>query len=89
MCYQNYGCFGPHPDRLVKLPQSPSQIGTRFNLFTRDNWNSAKLIDDHNKDKLTASHFKISRRTILVIHGFRGKDKKWLREGGGEWSGGT
>ena len=84
VCYEKYGCFNSHPNRrLVKLPQSPSRIGTRFNLFTRNNRNSARLIDDRNKYKLTASHFKISRRTILVIHGFRGKGKRgW---GGGCW----
>ena len=88
MCYQKYGCFNPHPNKLVKLPQSPSQIGTRFNLFTRNNRNSTTLIDDHNINKLTASHFKISRRTILVIHGFTGKGKRWWR-GGGRGGGGT
>ena len=70
---------------MVKLPQSPSQIGTRFNLFTRNNRNSTTLIDDHNINKLTASHFKISRRTILVIHGFTGKGKRWWRGGGRGW----
>ena len=90
MCYQKYGCFNLHPNKLVKLPQSPSQIGTRFNLFTRNNRNSTTLIDDHNINKLTASHFKISRRTILVIHGFTGKGKRWWRgEGGGGGGGGT
>ena len=75
VCYQKYGCFNPHPNILVRLPQSLSRIGTRFNLFTRVNRNSAKLIDDHNQYKLTTSHFKISRRTIFVIHGFTGKGR--------------
>ena len=75
VCYQKYGCFKSHPNPLVKLPQSPSRIGIRFNLFTRANRNSAKLIDDHNKNKLTTSHFKISRRTIFVIHGYTGKGR--------------
>ena len=73
VCYQKYGCFKSHPNPLVKLPQSPSRIGIRFNLFTRANKHSAKLIDDHNTYKLTTSNFKISRRTIFVIHGFTGK----------------
>ena len=79
VCYQKYGCFNSHPNLLVKLPQSPSRIGIRFNLFTRANRNSAKLIDDHNKYKLTTSHFKISRRTIFVIHGFTGKGSRNLK----------
>ena len=79
VCYQKYGCFKSHPNLLVKLPQSPSRIGIRFNLFTRANRNSAKLIDDHNKYKLTTSHFKISRRTIFVIHGFTGKGSRNLK----------
>ena len=73
VCYQKYGCFKRQPNILIKLPQSPSRIGIRFNLFTRANRNSANLIDDHNKNKLTSSHFKISRRTIFVIHGYTGK----------------
>ena len=73
VCYQKYGCFKSHPNPLVKQPQSPSRIGIRFNLFTRANKHSAKLIDDHNTYKLTTSNFKISRRTIFVIHGFTGK----------------
>ena len=79
VCYQKYGCFKSHPNLLVKLPQNPSRIGIRFNLFTRANRNSAKLIDDHNKYKLTTSHFKISRRTIFVIHGFTGKGSRNLK----------
>ena len=76
VCYQKYGCFKPHPNALVTQPQSPSQIGIRFNLFTRANRNSAKLIDDQNKSKLSASYFNISRLlTIFVIHGFTGKSE--------------
>ena len=78
VCYRKYGCFKSHPNLLVKLPQSPSRIGIQFNLFTRANRNSAELIDDHNKYKLTTSHFKISRRTIFVIHGFTGKGSRNL-----------
>ena len=76
ICYQKYGCFKPHPNPLVKLPQSPSRIGIRFNLFTRVNRNSATLIDDQNESKLRASHFNILRPlTIFVIHGFQGKSE--------------
>ncbi|KAM7428877.1 hypothetical protein ABFA07_020190 [Porites harrisoni] len=81
VCYQKYGCFKPHPNPLVKQPQSPSQIGVRFNLFTRENRNSATLIDDENKSKLTASHFIISRPlTIFVIHGFTENINTWATE---------
>ena len=73
VCYGKYGCFQRHPLWQVQMPQNPSRIGTRFHLFTRDNCNSAQLIDDHNKHQLSASHYKISRRTIFVIHGFTGQ----------------
>ena len=75
VCYPVYDCFKRHPNGLVNLPQSPSRIGIRFNLFTRANRNSAKLIDDQNRYKLTTSHFKISRRTIFAIHGFTGEGR--------------
>ncbi|XP_073251237.1 inactive pancreatic lipase-related protein 1-like isoform X2 [Porites lutea] len=80
VCYPVYGCFKRHPNGLVNLPQSPSRIGIRFNLFTRANRNSAKLIDDHHQYKLTTSHFKISRRTIFVIHGFTENINTWATE---------
>lgn len=81
VCYQKYGCFKPHPNPLVKQPQSPSEIGVRFNLFTRENRNSATLIDDENESKLSDSHFIISRPlTIFVIHGFTENINTWATE---------
>ena len=78
VCYGRYGCFRKvisidQPTRaLVKLPEAPSVIGTKFHLFTRSDPQST-LIDDYNKTKLRASNFEISKRTIFVIHGFSGK----------------
>ena len=35
VCYPNYGCF--KPQKHLKHPQSPSQAGAEFNLFTEKN----------------------------------------------------
>ena len=35
VCYPNYGCF--KPQKYLKHPQSPSQAGAEFNLFTEKN----------------------------------------------------
>ena len=72
-CYGKYGCFDRHPNLLVKFPQEPSKLGTSFLLFTRKNSQTAKIIDDSDKNKLRDSFFEISRRTIFLIHGYLGK----------------
>jgi len=81
VCYEKYGCFShlsPSTRRFfVKLPQSPSNIGTKFHLFTRSNTKSSQIIDDDDRNKLTASNFRISRRTIFVIHGFTENINTW------------
>ena len=76
VCYGKYGCFNDNKPFLnkffVKLPQHPLFIGTRFHLFTREQ-QQASIIYDYNKAKLSASNFKISRRTIFLVHGYKGK----------------
>ena len=75
VCYGKYGCFKETfwRSKVVKLPQKPSVIGTTFHLFTRVSPQTSIVIDDNDNNKLRASNFKISRRTIFVIHGFTGK----------------
>lgn len=75
VCYGRYGCFDHYPpfaNLLVNLPQSPEIVGAKFYLFTRENKDasSAQELDDSDLDKLTASNFNISRRTIIVCHGW-------------------
>lgn len=76
----NYGKYGPFEEqpkvrwgvffRRPSLPESPSTVGTTFHLFTRGgSW----TVDDEDYNKLKASDFHISRRTIFVIHGFGGE----------------
>ena len=78
VCYGKYGCFDQFPpfaNILMKLPQSPEVIGARFDLYTRENRdaNSAQELDDSDLNKLTTSNFNISRRTIIVCHGWTGR----------------
>ena len=80
VCYGKYGCFNQFPpfaNILMKLPQSPDVVGAKFHLYTRENTdaNSAQELDDSDLSKLTASNFNISRRTIIVCHGWTGKAK--------------
>lgn len=79
VCYgPDYGCFDQFPpfaNPLMKLPQSPEEIGTSFRLYTRDNniTNEADELDDSDKEKLKKSHFNIERpKTIIVCHGWTG-----------------
>ncbi|MFA8343507.1 MAG: hypothetical protein ACEPO8_11115 [Rhodothermaceae bacterium] len=76
VCYGKYGCFTrdkPFNNFLVWLPQDPSDVGTSFHLYTRNNREISQIIDDNDEGKLKTSNFDISKRTIIVIHGFSGK----------------
>ena len=78
VCYGRYGCFDHYPpftNVLMNLPQSPEVVGAKFYLFTRENKDasSAQELDDSDLGKLTASNFNISRRTIIVCHGWTGR----------------
>lgn len=75
-----YGCFKKiisPPRFLVKLPEAPSVIATKFHLFTRSNDEKSALIDDSNRDKLRTSNFEISKQTIFVAHGFSESINTW------------
>ncbi|XP_078354767.1 pancreatic lipase-related protein 2-like isoform X1 [Oculina patagonica] len=80
VCYGKYGCFTrdkPFNNFWVWLPQDTSDVGTSFHLYTRNNREISQVIDDNDEGKLKASNFDISRRTILVIHGFMENKNKW------------
>ena len=73
VCYGKYGCFKKQPGSnavLVYLPEEPSVIRTSFHMFTRYGFG---IVDDIDESKLRAPKFDISRRTIIVIHGYTGK----------------
>ncbi|XP_067054927.1 pancreatic lipase-related protein 2-like [Acropora muricata] len=79
VCYGKYGCFSkapPFDDRLVMSPQDPSTVNTTFSLYTRSNKHKAHLIDDEDEEKLYDSNFEISKRTIIISHG-------WTEDGNG------
>ena len=83
VCHGKYGCFNKHPGvrwtffRIrAKLPQSPSDVGTKFTMFTR---NGSGEVDDVGVSRLRAAKFNITRRTIFVIHGWRGKYHECLQ----------
>lgn len=81
VCHGKYGCFNKHPGvrwtffRIrAKLPQSPSDVGTKFTMFTRS---GSGEVDDVRVSRLRAAKFNIMRRTIFVIHGWRENSKGW------------
>ncbi|XP_031553932.1 inactive pancreatic lipase-related protein 1-like [Actinia tenebrosa] len=83
-CYVKYGCFSKDPpfhNPLVALPQSPSQVGTSFQLFSANDPTNMKIIDDSDVTKLQASGYDGSKDTIMVIHGWTEKVDKseWLQ----------
>ncbi|XP_068720095.1 pancreatic triacylglycerol lipase-like [Montipora capricornis] len=74
-CFDRYGCFNDLPpfNPLLPLPQSPSDVNTKYYLYTRANRirGEEEILDDNNAETLASSHFDISRnRTILISHGW-------------------
>lgn len=83
VCYGKYGCFYKHPGvrwGLItvrpKLPESPSNVGTKFNMYTRS---GSGEVDDVDRSRLGVAKFNIRRRTIFLIHGWRGKYQNCLQ----------
>lgn len=81
-CYGKYGCFHKHPGvkwGLItvrpKLPQSPSDVGTKFTMFTRGGFGE---VNDVDKGGLRVAKFDSRRqKTIFVIHGWREETGNW------------
>ena len=72
VCYKDVGCFqdeGPF-DYFDMLPSSPDEIGTTFNLYTRQTQGRARLL--HYKSLYTEdeSTYNGSIPTKVIVHGF-------------------
>ncbi|KAK3584977.1 hypothetical protein CHS0354_009669 [Potamilus streckersoni] len=73
VCYDLIGCFKsgkPYHNALFFLPQSPSEIGIKYNLFTRRNAQSAQLLTT-NVNIVRSSNFDGSKDTKIIIHGYK------------------
>ncbi|XP_062609022.1 inactive pancreatic lipase-related protein 1-like [Saccostrea cucullata] len=74
VCYQHVGCFSnakPFHNAWLKLPQSPSTIDTTFNLYTRQNTDTAQILNPYDTNTVSSSHFDSSLPTVFITHGFQ------------------
>ncbi|XP_035665052.1 pancreatic triacylglycerol lipase-like [Branchiostoma floridae] len=87
VCYDDLGCFSNTPPffsvqrPLSLLPQSPTDVGTSFGLFTRDNSTAGErqTLQAGRDDLLENSTFDGGRKTKIIIHGFRNDgNKAWI-----------
>lgn len=77
-CYGDLGCFENGAafismGRPINIaPQSPSEINTRFMLYTRQNQanGSLEFLNANNFASLKNSYFSSARPTKVVVHGF-------------------
>ncbi|KAL5015897.1 hypothetical protein ScPMuIL_005486 [Solemya velum] len=89
VCYQGLGCFSSSSPffsthRLLSiLPQSPTQIGTRFLLYTRLNPTASQeqpLVHD-SVSGIARSNFDGRKPTKFVIHGFtHHAHRQWVQD---------
>ncbi|XP_068718308.1 pancreatic lipase-related protein 2-like isoform X2 [Montipora capricornis] len=73
VCYGKYGCFSHAPpfiNLLMALPQAPDDVNTTFSLYTRANAKQAQLVDDSDVEKIKKSNLDVSKRTIIICHGW-------------------
>lgn len=88
VCYQHLGCFSGNPPwsgtpqrPINRLPWSPEEINTRFLLYTRDNPNNYQEISAGKPQTISNSHFKTSRKSRFIIHGYLDNGEKiWLSD---------
>ena len=72
VCYQDVGCFSTDwPfDYCSVLPSDPKSIGTKFQLYTRKNWNHPENLDIYDLSRLQKSHFIPWAPLKIIIHGY-------------------
>ncbi|KAK3594253.1 hypothetical protein CHS0354_020435 [Potamilus streckersoni] len=73
ICYNHIGCFErkkPYDNALHYLPQSPSKIGLKYKLFTRQNPEKPELLEA-NMNAVLKSNFNKTLRTKFIIHGYQ------------------
>ena len=76
VCYSKYGCFSdapPFDNPTVPLPQAPSVIGVTYRVFSRAHPTVPRIIDDSDVTKLQSSDYDGAKNTVILIHGFKGK----------------
>ena len=81
VCYEDYGCFDINPPfgginvrPLVYLPEPPSEINTKFTLYTRANQSGEEITL-----KELSSNFNPKYSTKFILHGYRHNSrKKWV-----------
>ncbi|XP_061197857.1 inactive pancreatic lipase-related protein 1-like [Saccostrea echinata] len=74
VCYTHIGCFSnakPFNNAHGTLPQSPSKIETTFSLYTRQNKDTAQILDPYNTNTLSNSSFDSNLPTIFITHGYK------------------
>ncbi|XP_054009605.1 pancreatic triacylglycerol lipase-like [Hylaeus anthracinus] len=75
ICYDLVGCFADPPPRLTlkRPPQHPSEIQTRFFLYTREKRESPETLQyDENFKSNLQSRFNAKKPLKVSIHGYKG-----------------
>ncbi|XP_020008791.2 pancreatic triacylglycerol lipase [Castor canadensis] len=87
VCYERLGCFSDDApwagiiERPLKiLPWSPSDVNTRFLLYTNENQDNYQTITA-DASNIRSSNFQTNRMTRFIIHGFIDKgEENWLAD---------
>ena len=79
VCYGELGCF--HASGQLPVPQSPSAIGTMFELYRPGQYFNFPAMNFKSRIGAWISHFDSTKGTKVVIHGYLDDGHKaWIRK---------
>ena len=72
------GCFDNHrrASTLKKPPQSPTQVDTKFWMYTRELNMEPKLLYYDRQESFNEAKFDTTRPIKMIIHGFKGSGRE-------------
>ncbi|XP_064607037.1 pancreatic lipase-related protein 2-like [Liolophura sinensis] len=73
VCYDNLGCFdtsSPFDNAWKYLPQSPESVNVNFKLYTRNDPETGKVLNENDPDTVTTADFDAEKDIKFLIHGY-------------------
>eukprot|EP00057_Strongylocentrotus_purpuratus_P033299 XP_790909.2 PREDICTED: pancreatic lipase-related protein 2 [Strongylocentrotus purpuratus] len=69
-CYDDLGCFDTSLKCHDRKANTPAEIKTSFKVYTRQNRGNGDSLNRNDLASITASRFRASRDTKLIVHGW-------------------
>jgi len=80
ICYPPYGCFSdeaPYNQALVRLPEHPTNVDTKFRVYTRSNPLIPDYVDPLDSLSPARIKFNTTKNTVMFVHGYLESPYAW------------